>query len=378
MSAPTEDQLDSQVVRVMQRVDPSWSQARVEQSLAGLHRRGRRRLLKRNTSLAGIAMAAAAAFAFFGLRSESQPEAPQIAAVVATSQLAPSLLTLSDGSTLRRFEGSEVVVQEVSATKVRVGLERGRVAVNVTPRPEREFVVDAGAFSTLVLGTSFEVDRSEGGVEVSVEHGHVRVLRKDGALMGDLYAGQSRLFAATSTALAPSLAGAAAAEVPTSQVVTPDKAPKESSDWRPHAREGGYDKAFSIIQSAGSGAVRDTVDDLLLAADAARLSGHSAAALPYLDKVLSRHSDDGRSSMAAFTRGRILLGMGQSSSAGASFEQALRLGASGSLKENALARAVEAYGRAGDGRAHALAERYVAQYPSGRWLARVKQHGGLK
>jgi transmembrane sensor len=124
--------------------------------------------------------------------------------------------------------------------------------------------------------------------------------------------------------------------------------------------------------------VHDNVDDLLLAADAARLSGHPARALPYLNRVLERHAHDDRAPMAAFTRGRILMTLGQPGEAGESFDRAMTLGAQGSLHENALARAVEAYSRAGNTtRAAKLAQSYAERYPEGRWRAAVRAHGGV-
>jgi transmembrane sensor len=379
MSAPT----DERISHVMRSVDPGWDHERSERALEGLHRRARRRRLQRNATFGAAALVlAAAAFVLVPWRVESS--APVAAAPAEPVTADSNQVTLSDGSTLRREGDAEVVVHEVSPTKVRVALTHGRVSVDVTPRPEREFVVDAGRFRTLVLGTSFDVDRSDQGVEVSVRHGHVRVERDDGALMGDLYAGQSRLFGESSEPLllptaeaAPSDTAAVATAAPAEQPVA--QAPvKKVIDWRPHVRDSRYEEAYQLLREAGSGAVRDSVDDLLLAADAARLSGHQAQALPYLDRVVSKYSGDGRSAMAAFTRGRILLNLGRASSAGASFEDALRLGAGGSLRENALARAVEAYGKSGNGRAQALAERYLRQYPEGRWVASVKQHGGLR
>jgi transmembrane sensor len=350
--------------------------------------------LERNATFGAVAtLAVAAALVLVPWRAETVAPVVVVPAVEQPAPADSSRVTLSDGSTLERKGDAEVVVQEVSPSKVRVALTRGRVAVDVTPRPEREFVVDAGRFRTLVLGTSFDVDRGAQGVEVSVRHGHVRVQRDDGALMGDLYAGQSRLFGESSEPLQLPPAAADSATVDSATVdsaaadsaaVAPPgeprvKAPaKKVTDWRPHARDSRYQEAYQLLEQAGSGAVRDSIDDLLLAADAARLSGHQAQALPYLDRVVSKYAGDGRSAMAAFTRGRILQNLGRSASAGASFEDALRLGAGGSLRENALARAVEAYGKSGDGRAQSLAQRYLRDYPEGRWVASVKQHGGVQ
>jgi transmembrane sensor len=124
------------------------------------------------------------------------------------------------------------------------------------------------------------------------------------------------------------------------------------------------------------GTVRDDVADLLLAADAARLSDHPAEAVPYLNQVVRAHGSDPRASLASFTLGRVLLDeLGRPVEAATAFENARK----GPLAEDALAREVEAWSRGGDTtRARNLAIEYETAYPQGRRSRAVAKFGGLE
>ena len=123
--------------------------------------------------------------------------------------------------------------------------------------------------------------------------------------------------------------------------------------------------------------MRDDTADLLLAADAARLSGHPAEAVPYLERVLRGHTRDPRAGLAAFTLGRVLLDeLGRPGEAVDAFAFARSSG--GPLAEDALARQVEAVSRAGDvTRSRELALLYQRLYPNGRRAKAVSRFGGL-
>jgi transmembrane sensor len=143
------------------------------------------------------------------------------------------------------------------------------------------------------------------------------------------------------------------------------------------AERGRYDEAHLALKKAGPNAVRDETADLLLAADAARLSGHSGEAVPYLERVARAHASDPRSSLASFTLGRVLLDeLGHPREAADAFARARAAG--GPLAEDALAREVEAASRAGDpARSRELAREYVKLYPRGRRAKAVSRFGGL-
>jgi transmembrane sensor len=134
------------------------------------------------------------------------------------------------------------------------------------------------------------------------------------------------------------------------------------------------------MASEGAGAVQDEPGDLLLAADVARLGGHPETAVVPLSKVISAHSGDSRAPLAAFTLGRTLLDqLGRPREAAQAFATARRLDPRGALTQDALAREVESWSRAGEATlAHERAAEYVERYPKGRRLVAVKRLGGLE
>jgi transmembrane sensor len=131
---------------------------------------------------------------------------------------------------------------------------------------------------------------------------------------------------------------------------------------------------------ASKGDVRDTVDDLLLAADAMRLSGKPKKGLIYLGQIVTGHRDDPRAVLAEFTRGRILISqLGRPREAVESFRHVQKMAPNSSLAEDALAREVESWyllGEVGHARERALL--YTTRYPSGRRTQAVRQYGGLE
>jgi transmembrane sensor len=113
----------------------------------------------------------------------------------------------------------------------------------------------------------------------------------------------------------------------------------------------------------------------MLAAAVARLSAHPGEAVAPLRKLCDAYPNDKRAPVAAFTLGRVLLDdLGRASEAAAVFEKARVLWPSGPLAEDALAREVEAWKRAGNTeRVRTLAEQYLRQYPGGRHAATLRK-----
>ena len=144
--------------------------------------------------------------------------------------------------------------------------------------------------------------------------------------------------------------------------------------WRTAAREGRYGPAFNLLQQDGFETVRDEPNDLLLAADVARLSGHPRDAVKPLRTLLHRYRRDPRSPAAAFTLGSVLMrDLGRPREAAQAFADAERLAPAGNLAEDAIARAAEAWHRAGDDtRARAELARYASAYPGGRHLSSLR------
>jgi transmembrane sensor len=155
----------------------------------------------------------------------------------------------------------------------------------------------------------------------------------------------------------------------------------KTSTWKTLAHDGEFDKAYVALKAeGGAAAVHDEAAELLLAADVARLSHHPADAVVHLRKVVSNHAGDPRAPLAAFTLGRVLLEeLGQPGQAAEAFAKARALGGAGTLAEDALAREVEAWWRAGaTDKAHARAEEYVKLYPQGIRIRSVKKYGGIE
>jgi transmembrane sensor len=246
-----------------------------------------------------------------------------------------------------------------------------------------------------VLGTVFEVERTATGTRVAVSRGRVALRWPDGTL--ELGAGQSRWIprsergehaqtavpaggtrrsSARSERGDVALAEAASASEAKSARQSERRGPAQS--WRQHAEQGDFKRAFTLLQAERE-PVADDVEELLLAADAARLSGHPAQALPFLRKVVDRHDDDPRAPLAAFTLGGVLLNqLGHPREAQSAYARARALSPRGSLAQDALAREVEAAHRAGDpARARVLALDYLERYPNGRRVQAVRGFGGL-
>src|SRR5262249_38807117 len=94
-----------------------------------------------------------------------------------------------------------------------------------------------------------------------------------------------------------------------------------------------------------------------------------------LTRIVDEHVGDPRAALAAFTLGKLELDtLGQPARAAQLFTRALSLGLGASLVEDARARIVEAYARAGDSAAaSSAAVAYEQQFPAGRHLAAVRR-----
>jgi transmembrane sensor len=160
--------------------------------------------------------------------------------------------------------------------------------------------------------------------------------------------------------------------------VEPVSTPAAPSNWRDDAGRGDYAAAWVALARAP--APLDGMEDLLLAGDVARLSGHAAAAVGTLARAAALHPDDPRAPLAAFTLGRVHLeDLGAPRDAALAFARARELAPDGPLAEDALAREVEAWSRAGEAEtARARALTYTRRYPQGRRAHAVRLFGALE
>jgi transmembrane sensor len=252
------------------------------------------------------------------------------------------------------------------------------------PDHEREFRVRVETVTVTVLGTIFAVTRTDASAHVAVQRGRVRIDSPAGTAFleageqGDYPFGAAGPAAsgASNAGAAPAGSGAGSALASVPGAAPAATGPGSAESWRALARRGRHRDAYALMQGLQPQQVGDA-EDLLAAADVARLSGHPRAAIPFLERVLVDFRGDARAPVAAFGLGRILLAS-QPAAAAARFEEARALAPRGALAEDALAREVEAWSRAGAAsKARAAATEYLRRYPQGSRVSQVKEMGGL-
>jgi transmembrane sensor len=343
------------------KVEPDWAPERGWAIRAAIARRAaRRRLVVRTTVAVGSAgLMALGGLTWVSWRSGLEPAAPQVseASPARSAPAASGIATLM----VTQLSPDTILAPLPDGAGRRFALHAGAARFVVPHDAEHPFVVSAGDVTIEDLGTTFTV-RYLGAhrLSIAVEEGRVRVRAPDTDT--EVSAGASM-----ELPLSP------AAEEPRRR----QRPALAASSWRPLAERGQYDEARKALRRAGPGAVRDDTADLLLAADAARLSGHPAEAVPYLERVLRGKSHDPRAGLAAFTLGRVLLDeLGRPREAIDAF--ALARASGGPLAEDALAREVEAASRAGDvAQTRELALLYQKLYPNGRRAKAVSRFGNF-
>jgi len=365
-----------------QELEPGWDDRDIERVWQGLKRKRRRRAVA-----TGVGVASLAAIAVWALLV-----APGRDAVVAPAGPSPSLspspspshrdepVRLADGSTAVPFGGHEgsLAVVEDTPQRIVVALAKGGARFDVIPRPERVFLVRAGEVTVSVLGTAFSVERVADRVGVTVTRGTVQVDWGAGARR--LATGQRRLVAGEDGWFPPLVVSPAAAEEP---AVVPAKEADPVRHKRKLAKD---DAAAPAPAPAVSTPAAETTDEatapaapdaakLLADADRARLAGRYEEGVASLRRLVREYPGDQRAPLAAFSLGRILLGeLHRPAQAAMAFARARALAPDGPLAEDALAREVEAWARAGDlDRARARGAEYLRLYPNGTRAADVTE-----
>lgn len=382
------DKLAQDMSMLRDELEPNWDEERAARLYQGVGRLRRRRAVQRaalgSASLAAVALLAVK-LALPGATPapDQMAKAPSVPAQTSAAQVdstatAPSeavhTLRLADGSVASLIgEHSELSILENTATRVDLKLLAGRAQFDVVKNRARDFVVEAGEYHVTVVGTVFAVEHFERHVEVSVVEGTVRVEGPTGTRV--LTTGEEASFEASGETAkleqpAPAEGGPRA--------LHKKARPGDRPSWRSLSKNGDYDAAYALI-SQGTEVDNDPAA-LMDAADAARLSGHPAGAVKYLERVLKEHRNSPVAPLAAFTLGRVYLDhLGQPRSAADSFALARRLAPAGSLAQDALAREVESLSKGGDEReANVKAKEYLRDYPKGRRLRAVQLYGGIE
>jgi transmembrane sensor len=350
------DELARQVESARKHLTVKWPEERAEAVKRGVPARQRRQQVRRGLAAGVVLLLLALGGA---LRWPRPPEDGQ--------------LHFADGSTAMPLDPDTRLVPEVRSEKrVVVALESGRARFAVVHRPERAFAVKVGVVTIEDRGTRFVVERLGERVRVGVDEGAVRVRWPGGE--SDLSLGQSGVFPpeppATATTMEP------VAPVETIESDPPRHRAPAPHRWKTLAEEGDFDGAYRELARVN----HDEPDDLLAAADVARMSHHPSEAVDYLRRLLRAHAKDPRAPLAAFTLGRVLLDdLGRPAEAAEVFVAAGQLAPDGPLASDALAREVEAWSHAGEAeQAHARAQEYVRRFPAGSRIRSVRRYGGLE
>jgi transmembrane sensor len=353
--------------------------------LAGRRRRGR------PFALAAAAIGGAAIAAFAVVHRDPGPlllaDGRDFAAVDAGSTARD--VALSDGSRIRLSAGAHLDPLESSGSAFSAMLTRGRADFDVHPGGPRHWIIECGLATVEVVGTEFACEREPGRLRVAVKRGAVLV-------RGERVPNRARRISAGETLdvledatrlepLAPSTPGRetppenSRASVPSNSASAPATETGEqlaptriasARSWRDLAKHGRHGEAFAVLGADGFAreSKRLGVNDLLVLADVARLSGHPAEAVAPLERILVDFAGDAQAPLAAFALGRLELdSLGRAQAAAVAFDQALALGIPRSLRQDVRARLVEAFARGGDpSAARRAAAAYFDEFPHGR------------
>ncbi len=276
------------------------------------------------------ASVAAAAIALFVVRHTDDRHTPQVVEYDKSGAM-----TLADGSHVRLREDGRVRLEHFDQRSVDVTLERGEAEFEIVHIAGRRFVVHAGRFDVVDVGTRFVVALDAGGTRVRVEEGRVEVRDPTNALPPrTIAAGESW-----------------------SSVATVEVAPSTSID---------------VVEVAPSASASTTTarpasaKELLEAADAARVAGRPRDAAALLDILRHRHRGDPRAALAAFELGRLRLdSLGDAAGAVEAFDDTIALAPSATFREDVEARRVEALDRSRDPRCREARDTYLARYATG-------------
>jgi transmembrane sensor len=294
-----------------------------------------------------------------------------------------------DGSRLTLSPAAHVTVVENSGHTFVIVLSSGRATFDVHPGGPRRWSIECGLATVEVVGTRFTINRTPKSVEISVDRGTVlvrgervperlqRLLAGQSLRLGETSPDRGAEIGAARLHAAPSPPPPAPSPPPPETTATPPAREPATEAWRELVRGGRYRRAYGALGRRGIArtAQAATPQELLWLADVARLSGHPAAAVLPLRRLIERYPRDRNAPIALFTLGRIELdSLGDNQAAADAFSSAIAAGVPRSLSEDAAARLVEARARAGDlAGARTAADRYLSEFPNGRHAADVRR-----
>ncbi len=310
----------------------------------------------------------------------------------------PARLRFSDGSSMQLDARTACRVRQLDERGAQLQLEHGRLMLQVVPRAEGRWQVEAGPFTVVVTGTRFSVgwEPASQQLMVTVTRGSVQVrggaagdgvalragqqLQVDGA-RNELHVGVQKRASATaspsSQASAPSAPVVSAQAAPSThpsgdRVAVPAIAAKPS--WSQRVADADYAAVMAEADARGIDNVLSSVGlaDLVALSDAARYSGRSGVARRALMAMRERFAGSEPARTAAFLLGRMAEG-GSPTAALRWYDTYLAESPGGGFAAEALGRKMVALQRSGSApAAEAAARRYLANYPSGPYASAAK------
>jgi transmembrane sensor len=282
----------------------------------------------------------------------------------------------ADGSRIEVAPQTELRVVKNDARTLVTALGRGRTTFDVRPGGPRRWLIEAGPATVEVVGTRFTVHRTDGSVRVEVERGIVLV--RGEAVAGGrvrLTAGQSVVVTKPAApAATPAATSGAASALPATPPPAPSVAVAPSLTAAPVALSALPAVAASPAPAKpAASAAPDAVDRALAAADAARRRGDRVEAAQAFEVALdAARPSDKRRGLAALSLARLVLRSDPARAARVLRDAFAAMPVD--LVEDALARRVEAEGRAGRREEAArLAAEYERRFPEGQRSSEVKR-----
>jgi len=167
------DEEDDSVTRWMQQ---RWEESRDQEDAFKVSKPlSFMQFLYRSAAVLIVPLLGLCAYLLIQINTPSEPIQTEIVAVY--SQEMPSMVTLSDGSTVILKSGSRLIKKNNFSGRTREIILEGEAFFDISHNPNRPFIIHTGPVRTTVLGTSFSIIAipGEGSMTVTVVEGTVRI-----------------------------------------------------------------------------------------------------------------------------------------------------------------------------------------------------------
>lgn len=299
-------------------------------------------------------------------------------------------IRFSDGSEVVLEPGADTHIQKLDENGGRVSIDEGTARVAIAKRPGASWTVDAGPYTVKVTGTAFSVhwSKKEQAFEIAMVSGSVIVT---GPLVGSgmaLHAGQrvrtgkGKLLIDTTDAARSKVSSVAPTPIdldalPLSADAPPAPGaglPGGALDWSRRAAQGEFAAVIEAAERRGLDVTLATASlaDLAALADSARYARRASLAKRVLMAERKRFPASSAARDAAFFLGRLAEDDG--SGALEWYDRYLADSPRGTYASQALGRKMMlVYQQRGAASARAIADDYLARYPSGPYAAAARK-----